>query len=81
MSLNRHLRAHLGKLRLQRREHFIDVDGREGLVVIQASEQGERAVHHALHLIELPPELHLRGGVIQHLHLQPQTRQRSLEIM
>ena len=63
-------------------EQQVDIDRLQRLIVIEVAKERERAVHHALHLIQLLAEARLQRRVIDlGLHLKPQPRQGCLEVM
>ena len=82
LPLNRDIRAHFPKFIFNRLDQRVDIDRCQRLVVIEAPEKPERSTDHALHLVELLPEARLDGRIIQsRLDLQPQARERSLQVV
>ena len=63
------------------RQQRVDVERHRRFAVIESAEQRQRLAHHALHLIELVPDARLQRRVLQRLHLQPQPRERRLQVV
>src|SRR5690348_10978953 len=81
-SLHRDVLAHLNELSTHRLEQQTDIDRLQCLLVIEAAKERQRAAHHALHFIELLAKPRLQGRIVDlRLDLEPQPRERRLEVM
>ena len=76
-----HLPPHVGELLAHLVEQRVQVEGGRRLAVLDAAEQRQRLADHGLHLVELAADALLHGRIVECLDLQPQPRQRGLQVM